>query len=56
VLQALAALDAAALRSLGVQVRAVPDNDSMAAMRILFGVTAAPPDVASTAAGSAAAV
>lgn len=56
VLQALVALDAAALRSLGVQVRAVPDNDSMAAMRILFGVTAAPPDAASTAAGSAAAV
>ena len=54
VLHALAWLDADALRSLGAQVRAAPDGDPMAAMRILFSVTAAPSDAASTAAGSAA--
>ena len=37
----LVGLDAAALRSLGAQIRAVPDSDPMAAMRILLGVTAA---------------
>lgn len=61
VLQALIARDAAVLRDLGAQVRAVADTDPMAGMRILLGATADPsaapaPAVAPVAADSAAAV
>lgn len=61
VLQALIARDAAVLRDLGAQVRAVVETDPMAGMRILLGATADPsaapaPAVAPVAADSAAAV
>jgi transcriptional regulator with XRE-family HTH domain len=48
VLQALVTCDVPALRSLGAQIKQVPSNDPMAAMRVLFSATAmvAPPVLA----------
>jgi hypothetical protein len=55
VLEALTGRDAATLRSLGVQVKAVVEDDAMAAMRLLIGATATAAPAASPAAAASAA-